>query len=101
MGVVGSKPPHELQEEERRKVMDMKSTFMGRGGTSYSYVKRNLAIRRADPIVPDAPFAVMGDARRTQSRAPPHLRHGRAFARHLQSDALHPQSFHDHGAEGL
>ena len=40
IGVVGSKPPHELQEEERRKVMDIKDMFIDVGATSYFDVKK-------------------------------------------------------------
>ncbi len=63
IGVVGSKPPHELQDEERRKVMDIKDMFIDVGATSYFDVKKRLAIRPGDPIVPDAPFSVMGNER--------------------------------------
>ncbi|MEK7315162.1 MAG: peptidase M28, partial [Candidatus Eisenbacteria bacterium] len=35
IGVVGSKPPHELKEEERRKVLDLADMFIDVGATSY------------------------------------------------------------------
>ncbi len=63
IGVVGSKPPHELQEEERRKVMDIKDMFIDVGGTSYFDVKKRLGIRPGDPIIPDAQFSVMANDR--------------------------------------
>jgi len=63
IGVVGSKPPHELQEEERKKVLDIKDMFIDVGATSYFDVKKRLGIRTGDPIVPDAPFTVMGNDR--------------------------------------
>ena len=63
MGVVGSKPPHELQEEERRKVLDLKDMFIDVGATSYFDVKKKLGIRAGDPIVPDSPFSVMSNDR--------------------------------------
>ncbi|MGH7681057.1 MAG: M42 family metallopeptidase, partial [Candidatus Eiseniibacteriota bacterium] len=62
-GVVGSKPPHELQEEERRKVLDLKDMFIDVGATSYFDVKKKLGIRPGDPIVPDSSFSVMGNDR--------------------------------------
>jgi len=62
-GVVGSKPPHELQEEERRKVLELKDMFIDVGATSYFDVKKKLGIRAGDPIVPDAPFSVMSNER--------------------------------------
>jgi putative aminopeptidase FrvX len=63
MGVVGSKPPHELQEEERRKVLDLKDMFIDVGATSYFDVKKKLGIRAGDPIVPEASFSVMNNDR--------------------------------------
>jgi len=63
LGVVGSKPPHELQEEERRKVLELKDMFIDVGATSYFDVKKKLGIRAGDPIVPDAPFSVMNNER--------------------------------------
>ncbi len=63
LGVVGSKPPHELQEDERRKVLDLKDMFIDVGATSYFDVKKRLGIRAGDPIVPDAPFSVMSNER--------------------------------------
>jgi putative aminopeptidase FrvX len=63
IGVVGSKPPHELQEDERRKVMEIRDMFIDVGATSYFDVKKRLGIRAGDPIVPDASFSVMGNER--------------------------------------
>jgi putative aminopeptidase FrvX len=63
VGVVGSKPPHELQEEERRKVIELKEMFIDVGATSYFDVKKRLGIRAGDPIVPDAPFTTMANER--------------------------------------
>jgi endoglucanase len=63
IGVVGSKPPHELQEEERRKVMDLKDMFIDVGGTSYFDVKKRLGIKAGDPIIPEAGFSVMSNDR--------------------------------------
>jgi len=63
IGVVGSKPPHELQEEERRKVMEIKDMFIDVGATSYFDVKKRLGIRPGDPIIPDATFSVMANER--------------------------------------
>lgn len=63
LGVVGSKPPHELLEEERRKVLELKDMFIDVGATSYYDVKKKLGIRPGDPIVPDAPFSVLANNR--------------------------------------
>ncbi len=63
LGVVGSKPPHELQEEERRKVLELKDMFIDVGATSYFDVKKRLGIRAGDPIIPEAEFSVMSNDR--------------------------------------
>ncbi len=63
IGVVGSKPPHELQEDERRKVMDLKDMFIDVGATSTFDVKKRLGIKPGDPIVPEAGFMVMSNER--------------------------------------
>jgi putative aminopeptidase FrvX len=63
IGVVGSKPPHELQEEERRKVLELKDMFIDVGATTYFDVTKRLGIRAGDPIVPEAGFTVMSNER--------------------------------------
>jgi len=63
IGVVGSKPPHELQEEERRKVLELKDMFIDVGATSYFDVRKKLGIRPGDPIVPESDFSVMANER--------------------------------------
>jgi endoglucanase len=63
IGVVGSKPPHELKDEERRKVLDLADMFIDVGATSYFDVKKRLGVRPGDPIVPEAGFHVLGNER--------------------------------------
>ena len=63
LGVVGSKPPHELKDEERRKVLDLSDMFIDVGATSTFDVKKKLGIRAGDPIVPEAGFHVMANER--------------------------------------
>ena len=61
IGVVGSKPPHELRDEDRKKVIEIKDMFIDVGATSDWDVKKKLDIRAGDPIVPDSTFAVMAN----------------------------------------
>lgn len=61
LGVVGSKPPHELREDDRKKVLEIKDMFIDVGATTEWDVKKNLDIRAGDPIVPDSAFAVMAN----------------------------------------
>ena len=61
VGVVGSKPPHELREEDRKRVLEIKDMYIDVGAQSDWDVAKKLDIRPGDPIVPDAPFTVMAN----------------------------------------
>jgi len=60
LGVVGSKPPHSLKDEERKKVIDIDDMYIDVGITEKTNMKK-LGIRPGDPIVPDARFTRMHD----------------------------------------
>jgi endoglucanase len=62
LGVVGSKPPHELRDDDRKKVIEIKDMYLDVGATSDWDVRKKLDIRPGDPIVPDSSFAVMANA---------------------------------------
>jgi putative aminopeptidase FrvX len=59
-GIIGSKPPHILTDEERKKVLDFKDMFID-VGVSQGFDVKALGIRPGDPIVPDSKFQVMGN----------------------------------------
>lgn len=61
LGVVGSKPPHELRDEDRKKVLEIKDMYIDVGAASDWDVKKKLDIRPGDPIVPDSKFTVMAN----------------------------------------
>jgi endoglucanase len=61
IGVVGSKPPHELRDEDRKKVLEIKDMYIDVGVTSDWAIKKHLDIRPGDPIVPDSAFTVMAN----------------------------------------
>jgi len=61
LGVVGSKPPHELRDEDRKKVIEIKDMYIDVGATSDWDVKKKLDIRPGDAIVPDSSFTVMAN----------------------------------------
>jgi endoglucanase len=61
VGVVGSKPPHELREEDRKRVLEVREMFIDVGATSDWAVQKKLDIRTGDPIVPDSAFTVMAN----------------------------------------
>ena len=61
LGVIGCRPPHILEPEERKRVLDVKEMFLDVGVKTGFDVRAKLGIRIGDPIVPDAQFAVMGN----------------------------------------
>jgi endoglucanase len=61
LGVVGSRPPHELADDERKKVMDIKTMYIDVGAASDWDVRKKLDIRPGDSIVPDSAFAQMAN----------------------------------------
>ena len=61
LGVVGSKPPHELREEDRKKVLEVREMFIDVGATSDWDVRKKLDIRPGDPIVPESHFTPMAN----------------------------------------
>ena len=67
-GVVGSKPPHILEDDERQKVQKLKDMFIDVGVCDGFDVKK-LGVRPGDPIVPDADFKVMGNPKLYMSKA--------------------------------
>ena len=62
LGVVGSKPPHELRDEDRKRVLEIKDMYIDVGGTSDWDVKKKLDIRPGDPILPISDYTRMANA---------------------------------------
>lgn len=58
VGVVGSKPPHVLSAEERKKVVEKKDMFIDVGAESKEDAME-MGIRLGDPIIPISEFTVM------------------------------------------
>ena len=67
-GVIGSKPPHILTDEERKKLQDPKDMYIDVGATSAEEVKE-LDIRPGDPIVPVCPFTVLSTGKTYLAKA--------------------------------
>ncbi|MFQ5608559.1 MAG: M42 family metallopeptidase [Candidatus Zixiibacteriota bacterium] len=61
IGVIGSRPPHILEEKERQKVQQIKDMFIDVGAQEKYNVERKLGVRVGDPIVPDSDFTVLGN----------------------------------------
>ncbi len=56
LGVIGSKPPHELKDEERKKVLDWDNIFIDLGVAEGFDVVEATGVRRGDFLVPHAPY---------------------------------------------
>jgi endoglucanase len=61
-GVIGSKPVHELKEEERKKVPEFRDLYVDVGVSMGFDVKTELKIRPGDPVVPYSPFTSLGNS---------------------------------------
>lgn len=67
-GLIGSKPPHILTEEERKKLQEPKAMYIDVGATSAGEVK-SLGIRPGDPIIPICPFTPLGTGKTYMAKA--------------------------------
>jgi len=68
IGVVGSKPPHLLSDEERNKVVQIKDMFIDIGASSKEEA-REWGVRPGDPIVPHCDFHVMPNPKILMNKA--------------------------------
>jgi putative aminopeptidase FrvX len=57
-GVVGSRPPHLISPEDRKKLVEKKEMYLDIGATSKKDVE-DAGVRVGDPVVPDSKFTVM------------------------------------------
>lgn len=57
-GLIGSKPPHALKNEERKEVVDMRSVFIDIGARSRQEAEE-MGVRPGDPVVPVSEFFTM------------------------------------------
>ncbi len=68
LGVIGAKPPHLLNAEERDKVVKKKDMFIDIGASSRAEVEA-AGVRLGDPIVPDSQFSVLANGKTYLSKA--------------------------------
>lgn len=67
-GLIGSKPPHVLSDEERKKLQEPKDMYVDIGAVSAEEVK-GLGIRPGDPIIPVCPFTVSNTGKTYMGKA--------------------------------
>ena len=68
IGLIGSKPPHILSEEERKKLQEPKDMYIDIGAISSAEVKE-LGISPGDPVIPICPFTVLGTGKTYLAKA--------------------------------
>ncbi|MFH1073663.1 MAG: M42 family metallopeptidase [Candidatus Firestonebacteria bacterium] len=68
-GVVGSKPPHIMTQEERSKVLEKKDMFIDIGASSKKEAEEEFGVMPGDPIVPDCPFTEMKNKKLFMAKA--------------------------------
>lgn len=67
-GVIGSKPPHILPPEERKKVVDKKEMFIDIGVSSKEEAEA-LGVRPGDPVVPVCDYTQMANEKYVMAKA--------------------------------
>ena len=60
VGVLGAKPPHLLEGEERKKVVQKKDMYIDVGARSEEEI-REMGVRPGDPIIPVSEFTIMAN----------------------------------------
>ena len=68
VGVLGAKPPHMLDADERKKVVEKKDMYIDVGARSAEEV-REMGVRPGDPIIPASTFTPMANPRFYLSKA--------------------------------
>lgn len=68
-GVIGSKPPHILSDEEKSKVVKRKDMFIDIGASDENEATEVLGVRPGDPVVPDSHFQVMANGKLVMAKA--------------------------------
>jgi len=68
LGVIGSKPPHILKQEERKKIVEKSDMFIDIGACSREEAEA-MGVRPGDPVIPVSPFAQMKNPKLLMGKA--------------------------------
>jgi endoglucanase len=69
MGVIGSIPPHLLPDEDRKKVIEPKATYIDVGVMGKVDIKKKYGIRKGDFVTPLSDFTIMSDPKVYMAKA--------------------------------
>ena len=67
-GVIGAKPPHIMDDDESKKVVQKKDMYIDIGATSEKEVEE-AGVRIGDPVIPKADFEVLANSKTFLSKA--------------------------------
>ncbi len=67
-GLIGAKPPHLLQEEERKKITQRRDMFIDVGASDREQATEEFGIRPGDAIVPWSPFEALAGGDRLMAK---------------------------------
>lgn len=68
LGLLGAKPPHLLEPEEAKKLVEKKDMYIDIGASSAEEVK-TCGVRLGDPIIPVSPFSVLAPGKTYLAKA--------------------------------
>lgn len=68
-GIIGSIPPHILDQETRNKVVKKKDMFIDCGARDKEEAEKVFGIRPGDPIIPVSPFTIMANPKLLMGKA--------------------------------
>jgi putative aminopeptidase FrvX len=67
-GIIGAKPPHMLDADERKKIVEKKDMYIDIGATSRAAVEA-AGVQVGDAIVPDSQFIILADGQTYAAKA--------------------------------
>ncbi len=67
-GVIGAKPPHLLEKEDREKIVTKNDMYIDIGATSEDEVKE-MGVHLGDPIIPVSDFTILADGKTYLAKA--------------------------------
>jgi len=69
VGVTGSKAPHIITAEERKKVLDIGDMYIDVGAAGKFDIQKRLGVRLGDPIIPISNFTILGNPKTYLAKA--------------------------------
>lgn len=69
LGVIGSTPPHLLEEKDRKKVLKISDMFIDVGVMNKYDITKKLGVKVGDPIIPDSQFTIMNHNKMYMAKA--------------------------------